>query len=48
MDLIGIPIRVTIGRKFNDGKVELKLRDQNEIKEVNIDDLLEELKAITK
>ena len=48
MDLIGIPIRVTIGRKFNDGIVELKLRDQNEMKEVAVDDLLEELKKMTK
>ena len=48
MDLIGIPIRVTIGDKFNDGKVEIKLRDQQESKEVDKDSLIKELKNIIK
>ena len=46
MDLIGIPIRVVIGKKFNEGIVELKRREESEVKEVNIDNLLEEIKKL--
>ena len=42
MDLIGVPIRITIGKKFAEGIVEVKLRNKKEIKEVNIE-VLEEL-----
>ena len=48
MDLIGIPIRITIGKKFNEKIVELKLRETGETKEVSIDELIEEIKKITK
>ena len=46
MDLIGIPIRITIGKKYNDGLVELKLRDKKEIEEVKIDDILTRIKEL--
>ncbi len=36
MDLIGIPIRITIGKKISDGLVELKLRQENTSKDVEI------------
>lgn len=48
MDLIGIPIRITIGKKYNEGKVELKLRNKEEIKEINLNDVTEEIKNIIK
>ena len=46
MDLIGIPIRIIIGKKYNDGLVELKLRDKKEIEEVKIDDILTRIKEL--
>ena len=36
-DLIGIPLRITVGRKLKDGKVEMKLRNSNDIYNVNAD-----------
>lgn len=39
-DLIGIPIRITIGRKAGEGIVELKYRHQQEAKEVSMDHLI--------
>lgn len=48
MDLIGIPIRVTIGRGFNDGKLELTLRETKETKEVDKDKLVSEIKKLVK
>ena len=47
MDLIGIPVRITIGKKYSEGIVELKLRNETETKEVNINDLENEIKKIT-
>ena len=38
MDLIGIPIRITVGRKVDEHIVELKLRNEEEIKEISIFD----------
>ena len=43
MDLIGIPIRIVVGKKINDGMVEIKLRNSNEIKEIKISDVLDEI-----
>ena len=41
MDLIGIPIRITVGKKlYTDSSVELKLRSEKESTYVNIKDLL--------
>ena len=48
MDLIGIPIRITIGKKFTEGKVELKLRNKEEIKEIEQASIINELKNIIK
>ena len=48
MDLIGIPIRLTIGKSFNDGKAEIKLRNEKDFKEINKDELIEELKKLVK
>lgn len=46
MDLIGIPIRITIGKKFNENIVELKLRDEKEVKEIITNSVLEEIKKV--
>ena len=47
MDLIGIPIRITIGKKYSDGLVELKLRKDDKATEVEIDSLISKVKEIT-
>ena len=41
MDLIGIPIRITIGKKLNDGLVEFKLRKESESIDLPKDEVLE-------
>lgn len=41
MDLIGIPKRITVGRKASDGIIEYKLRDEAESREVEISKILE-------
>ena len=46
MDLIGIPYRITVGKKVSDGLVELKTRDGKINKDVKIEDILEEIKNI--
>ena len=46
MDLIGIPIRITIGKKIGDNIVELKLRNSDEVKECNIENIIDEVKNI--
>ncbi len=43
-ELIGIPYRITVGKKAQDGIVEFKKRNEDEVKEVAIDDLLKLLK----
>lgn len=45
-DLIGIPIRITVGRKAKEGIVELKLRNQDKSKEIDMNNALEEVKNI--
>ena len=48
MDLIGIPIRITIGKKYNEKVVELKLRDEKESKEIKIDNLKDTISKLIK
>lgn len=40
-DLIGIPLRITIGRKISEGIVEYKERSNDNIEEISIDSLLQ-------
>jgi prolyl-tRNA synthetase len=47
-DLIGIPLRITVGRKAKDKIVELKLRGSNEIKEIKADDVLNQVNGLLK
>ena len=44
MDLIGIPIRITIGKKLNENIVELKYRNSIESIDVNIEDIVNVIK----
>lgn len=48
MDLIGIPVRITVGKKLSEGIVELKLRKEESFTEVSIDNIIEEIKKIVK
>lgn len=42
-DLIGLPVRVMVGKKASEGIVEVKRRDNSDSKEVHIDELDEVL-----
>lgn len=44
LDLIGIPIRITVGKKISDNLVEIKLRKDSVSKDVNIDDVVSVVK----
>ncbi len=39
MDLIGIPIRILVGKKSTENIVEMKYRDKSEVEEISIDKL---------
>ena len=39
-DLIGIPIRITVGNKLNEGYVEYKLRNKEESNDISIDEII--------
>ena len=45
-DLIGMPIRVTVGKKASEGIVEIKLRNQDNIEEIKLDCILEKINGI--
>lgn len=44
MELIGIPLRITVGRSVSEGQVELRLRSASENENVAIDDVLNIIK----
>ena len=46
MDLIGIPIRITIGKKIDEHICELKLRNSDEVNEISIFDVLYKIQDI--
>ena len=46
MDLIGIPLRITIGKALANHQVEIKLRKESESKFVDLDDLEETVKEL--
>ena len=48
MDLIGIPIRITVGKKLVDGKVEFKLRKEQDIIEIDKDEAFGKIKEVVK
>ncbi len=43
-ELIGIPLRVTLGRSLKEGRVELTRRAENETEEVPVEDCLDKIK----
>ncbi len=45
-DLIGMPVRVTVGKKAAEGIIELKIRENGESFEIPVGELLERLKTI--
>lgn len=47
-DLVGIPARITVGKKASDGIVEIKLRRTGETLEVKSDELLNSLQILLK
>lgn len=47
-DLIGLPIRVTVGKKAADGIVEVKIKATGDTIEVNEENLIETLEILTK
>ena len=48
MDLIGIPIRITVGKKVSDNLVELKMRTEDESKDYSVDEVINTIKEIVK
>ena len=46
MDLIGIPIRVTVGKKVYDDLVELKRREKHTSEDIDVNNIYKEIKAI--
>lgn len=45
-DLIGLPIRVIVGKKASDGIVEVKIKSTGDTIEINVDNLLETLSIL--
>lgn len=48
MDLIGLPIRITIGRGLENGELEVKLRSEDEVKNIKTTGIIEYVKDIIK
>ena len=44
MELIGIPIRITIGKKINDGEIEIKLRNSENVRTIKAENAIGEIK----
>ncbi|MCM3587184.1 proline--tRNA ligase [Mesobacillus maritimus] len=47
-DLIGLPIRITVGKKASEGIVEVKVRKTGDMHEVHVDELQSTIKSIMK
>lgn len=47
-DLIGLPIRITIGKKASEGIVEIKIKASGDSIEVNAENVIETLEILTK
>ena len=46
MELIGIPVRITVGKKITEGKVELKLRTEAENEIIDLENVVEKVEKI--
>ncbi|MCM8807185.1 MAG: His/Gly/Thr/Pro-type tRNA ligase C-terminal domain-containing protein, partial [Candidatus Omnitrophica bacterium] len=47
-DLCGFPLQVIVGKKLRDGKVEVKIRKNNEIKEISVEKVVDYVKNYIK
>lgn len=47
-DLIGLPVRVTIGKKASEGIVQVKIRATGEVVEINKEELVNTIEILTK
>lgn len=47
-DLIGLPVRVTIGKKASEGIVEVKIRATGEVVEINKEEIVNTIEILTK
>lgn len=45
-DLIGLPVRVTVGKRASEGIVEVKVRKTGESLEVSVDNLVSTVKEL--
>ncbi len=45
-DLIGLPLRIVVGKKISDGIVEVKVRKTGEVIEVKQDELMDTIKDL--
>jgi prolyl-tRNA synthetase len=45
-DLIGIPMRITVGKKINEGQVEFKLRNSQDIEVIDIDAIINRVEKV--
>ena len=48
MDLIGIPVRITVGKKVEEGQIELKERRKDEVELVEISAVVKRIKELVK
>ena len=48
MDLIGIPLRITVGKKVEENQIEFKSRSSEEVELIDINDILDKIKNIIK
>ena len=48
MELIGVPIRITVGKKLNDGYVEFKLRTEDKAIDIKTTEILDYIKNYIK
>ena len=46
MDLIGIPIRITVGKKVEENKIEIKERKQEKSEIIEISEAIERIKKL--
>lgn len=46
MELIGIPIRITVGKKVEENKVEFKMRNSDEVEIVEIQDIMQKTQNV--
>ena len=44
-DLMGVPMRITVGKKVSEGEVEFKLRSNSEVETLSIEDVYNRVEA---